>query len=229
MFFLNDSDIDHLLKKMDALINTEGRLVSAQTFELASHAAAHSGQNLAINKRMDNKMDLLVVDRTKRNRERQGKSFCKPFLLTTTKSTGERRSGYLLRTTHHNYRNLAIQGTGQWIFDDPKFAVWQTGPEGTPPILAIEGAEGSGKGFLASAIIRRLRRISASEVSGSRNLVAFYFLDGDPKEELKNADNLGVVPKSLVWQLVQVDTSYLKSVVNTCQKAMDLDPHEILE
>lgn len=232
LLFLNDSGISDLLQMMDSLVDNEGRLVSAQTFNFASQAAANSGQNLAINRKMDNKIDALVEDKTDQWKEKETRRrreiILRALAFDDDKLDARKKEPdpYWL-TAYHNYRNLAIQGTGEWIFNEPKFVAWETGPDGTPPILAIEGAEGSGKSFLASAIIRRLRKNSSTESSGSRDLVAFYFLEGDPKEELKGADNLGVIAKSLVWQLVQTDSSYLKSVVNICQKVEDFDPHEI--
>lgn len=232
LLFLNDSDIDELLQMMDSLIDKEGHLVTAQTFDFASEAATNSRKNILINNRIDNKIDVLMKKKTDQWKEKEMKRRRDIILKTLAfdddkmDSAKEEPDPYWL-TVYHNYRNLAIQDTGQWIFDDPKFSAWETGPQGTPPILAIEGAEGSGKSFLASAIIRRLRMHGSAESSGPRNLVAFYFLESDPKEELKNADNLGVIAKSLVWQLAQIDMSYLKSVVNICQKFEDFDPHEI--
>lgn len=232
LLFLNDNDIDHLLQMMDGLVDEEGRLVTAQTFEFASEAAANSRENFAINNRIDNKIDVLMEDRAdqwkKKETRRRRDIVLRALAFDDDKMNFAKREPepYWL-TAYHNYRNLAVQGTGRWIFDEPKYAAWETGPIGTPPILAIEGAEGSGKSFLTSAIIRRLRKHGSAESSGPRNLVAFYFLEGDPKEELKNADNLGVIAKSLVWQLAQTDKSYLKSVVNICQKFEDFDPHEI--
>ncbi|XHF97469.1 hypothetical protein AWENTII_001054 [Aspergillus wentii] len=38
---------------------------------------------------------------------------------------------------------------------------------------------------------------------------------------------LDVIAKSFVWQFVQSDASYLKSVAGICDEAKDLDPHEI--
>jgi hypothetical protein len=232
VFFLGESAIDDLLKKMEGLLDNEGHLVSAQTFEFASGAAANSGENLAINRGMNGKMDVLVEDRAVRWKEKESskgkETLLRALAFDDDKMDWRKKEpdAYWL-TAYHNYRNLAIQGTGQWIFDEPDFVAWQTGPPGARRILAVEGAEGSGKSFLASAIIRRLRRTGAAGSPGPRGLVAFYFLEGDPKEQLKNADNLGVIVKSLVWQLAQDDASYLKSVVKICQEAKDLDPHEI--
>lgn len=232
LLFLNDSAINDLLHMMDGLVDEEGRLVTAQTFEFASEAATNSRRNFAINNQIDGKIDVLMEDRT--NQWKQKETRRRREIILRALAFDDDKMNFAKRepepywlTVYHNYRNLAIQGTGRWIFNEPKFAAWETGPPGTPPILAIEGAEGSGKSFLTSAIIRRLRKKGSNECSGPRNLVAFYFLEGDPKEELKNADNLGVIAKSLVWQLAQIDKTYLKSVVNICQKYEDFDPHEI--
>lgn len=231
LFFFNDNGIDDLLQKMDSLVDSEGHLVAAQTFQFASEAASNSRESLSISKSMDNKMDALVEDRADRWKEKESRTreeiLLRALAFDDDKMDWRKKEPdpYWL-ATYHNYRNMAIQGTGRWIFNEPQYVAWESGPRG-PAILAIEGPEGSGKSFLASTIIHCLRKISAAGNTGSRNLVAFYFLEGDPKEELKNADNLGVIVKSIVWQLAQLDTSYLKSVANKCQKIEDFDPHEI--
>ena len=60
ILFLDDNDIDDLLQKMASLVDQEGRLVTAQMFSFVSEAVANTQKNLAINREMDDKIDVLI-------------------------------------------------------------------------------------------------------------------------------------------------------------------------
>ncbi|RJE17896.1 hypothetical protein PHISCL_09766 [Aspergillus sclerotialis] len=229
--FLNDSGIDRLLQMMDSLIDKEGRLVTAQTFEFASEAATNSRENFLINNRIDNKIDVLMKKKTDQWKEKEMRR--RDIILRTLAfdddkmdSAKEEPDPYWL-TVYHNYRNLAIPGTGQWIFDDPKFSAWETGPKGTPPILAIEEAEGSGKSFLTSVIIRRLRMHGSAESSGSRNL---KFEDFDPHEIttqlLLENPGLSTIGATIFIVIEGFEDAIGDAVIHFLQKVSTLPPDQ---
>ncbi|KAL4895563.1 hypothetical protein BDV59DRAFT_156698 [Aspergillus ambiguus] len=234
VFFLSDNDIQDLLYKMDGLVDQEGRLVTAQTFNFASQAAVGTRENLAISRAVNRKIDMLIASRSDQGKDsdtrRRRETVLRTLAFDENKLDRERREpDPSWQRTYHNFRKSVVPDTGQWLFSDPLFVAWESGRPDAPAILAVEGVEGSGKSYLASTIIRRLRNRSSVESSGSRNLLAFYFLEDDSKEELNKTNNLDVIVKSLVWQFAQADASYLKSAANVCEKSVDLDPHEIPE
>ncbi|PLB40922.1 uncharacterized protein BDW47DRAFT_134139 [Aspergillus candidus] len=234
LFFLNDNEVQELLEKMDGLVDQEGRLVTAQTFNFASEAALGARENLAISKVVNSKVDMLIASKKDQKKESDVKSRREAIFRTLAfdenKLDRDKKEPHSYwQRMYHNYRKSVVPGTGQWVFSDPGFKAWESGQQGCAPVLMIEGVEGSGKSYLASTIIRRLRNRSSVDSSGPRTLLAFYFVEGDSKEELKRTNHIDVIAKSLVWQFVQADVSYTKSVAGICQRQGDLDPHEILE
>ncbi|KAL4785921.1 hypothetical protein BJX76DRAFT_150863 [Aspergillus varians] len=232
LLFLNDNDIGDLLEKMDSLVDEEGHLVAAQTFSFAAETVVSTRENLAISRAVNTKIDMLIVSRSDSLKEsdtrRRKEKILDTLAFDENKLDQDKREPVpYWQKAYYNYRKWVVPDTGQWIFSEPDFALWEKGSDGTPPILAIEGSEGSGKSYLTSTIIRRLRNRSSAESSESRTLLAFYFVEGDSKEELKRTNHLDVIAKSLVWQFVQADASYMKSVANVCEKNRDMDPHEI--
>lgn len=234
ILFLDDNDIDDLLQKMASLVDQEGRLVTAQMFSFVSEAVTNIQKNLDINREMDGKIDVLMEDRVDQRKEHEIKRRRDIIVKTLTfdenkiDSVKKEPDPYWQRN-YHNYRKTVVPSTGDWIFHDPKYAAWESNRKGRSPILAIKGVEGSGKSYLTSTIIRSLRNRSAAEDSGSRNLVAFYFLEGESKEEVKRTNHLDVIAKAVIWQFVQSDASYLKSVANICETVKDLDPDDIMK
>lgn len=232
LLFLNDNDIDDLLEKMNSLVDEEGRLVTAQTFSFAAETVVSTRENLAISRAVNSKIDMLIASRSDSLKEsdtrRRKEKILETLAFDENKLDQDKREPdpYWQRV-YYNYRKFVVPDTGQWIFSEPEFKAWEKGNEEAPAILAIEGTEGSGKSYLASTIIRRLRNRSSAESSDSRTLLAFYFVEGDSKEELKRTNHLDVIAKSLVWQFVQADASYMKSVANICERTKDMDPHEI--
>ncbi|KAL4872377.1 hypothetical protein BDV12DRAFT_183060 [Aspergillus spectabilis] len=232
LLFLNDNDIKDLLEKMNSLVDEEGRLVTAQTFSFAAETVVSTRENLAISRAVNSKIDMLIASRSESLKEGDTRRRKERILETLTFDENKldpdkREPDPYWQRIYYNYRKCVVPETGQWVFSEADFKAWEKGSEDSSPILAIEGTEGSGKSYLASTIIRRLRNRSSAESSDSRTLLAFYFVEGDSKEEMKRTNHLDVIVKSLVWQFVQADASYMKSVANICEQTRDMDPHEI--
>ncbi|KAK1147409.1 hypothetical protein N8T08_001491 [Aspergillus melleus] len=231
-FFLNDNDIQDLLDKMDSLIDREGRLVTAQTFSFASQAAVGTKENLVISKAVNSKIDMLIANRSDQIKENDTQHrrdlILKRLAFDENKLDRERHEpDPFWQRAYQNFRKLVVPDTGQWCFSEPLFVAWERNQDTSPSILGIEGVEGTGKSYLASTIIRRLRNRSSVDSCGSRTLLAFYFLEGDSKEELKRTNHLDLIIKSLVWQFTQADASYSRLAAGVCEETNDLDPHEI--
>lgn len=233
VLFLKDPDVKGLLDMMENLVNKEGRLVAAQTFNFSSEAAANSRENLVINQRTENKVDSLVEDRMDQKREKdtqkRRQTILKALDFDDDKMDLEKKEpSASWKTTYNNYRKAVVKDTGDWILKHPQFTAWQSGSIVAKSILALEGPEGSGKSYLASTIIRHLQSRTTVDAADSRTpVVAFYFLEADSKEGAKKSNSLDVVSKSLVWQFTQADASYQKSVAAICDKKKTLDPQEI--
>ncbi|KAL4773089.1 hypothetical protein BDW60DRAFT_27451 [Aspergillus nidulans var. acristatus] len=220
IFFMQEDMVADLLDQMQRLVDKENRLVGAQTLALAAEAAEASQAALAVTQGLVDKL----------TREKDTASMNRLLLRTLgfdaskmDERTQEPEASWT--TIHRNYMRRRIKGTGEWVFEEPLYRAWFSG-EGAP-ILAIEGKEGSGKSYLASTIISRLKQQRAAGARTKRISTAFYFVEGDSREELKKATNLESVAKSLVWQFAQAERRYLKSVAGICERMGEIDPRDI--
>ncbi|KAE8377093.1 hypothetical protein BDV26DRAFT_220671 [Aspergillus bertholletiae] len=228
ILFLQDNGVTDLLARMESLVDKENRLVVAQTFALASDAATSSKANLAL---MQGFADSFAEDRAEQRKEKD-KHYREQIILEAlsfdeTKMNQE--SGQpeaFWQTIYRNYLRQRVRGTGEWIFKEHKYIAWEKG-RSRGPILAIAGGEGTGKSFLTSTIIKHLNQRKATETSDRRISTGFYFLEGNSRDELKNATNLETVAKSLVWQFSQSERIYLKSVAQICEHYGEIDPTDI--
>lgn len=228
ILFLQDNGVTDLLARMESLVDEENRLVVAQTSVLASDAATNSKANLAL---MQGLVDSFAEDRADQKKEKDKKSreqvVLKALAFDETKTnqdSGEPEAFW--QTIYRNYLGQRIRGTGEWIFSDHKYVAWEKG-QSSRPILAIAGGEGTGKSFLTSTITKHLNRRKATESSDRKITTGYYFLEGDSRDELRNAINLEPVAKSLVWQFSQSERIYLKSVAQLCEHYGEVDPAEI--
>ena len=228
ILFLQDNGVNDLLTRMESLVDKENRLVVAQTFALASDAATNSKANLSL---MQGLVDSFAEDRAEQKKEKdkqyREQVVLKALAFDETKmnqESGEPEAFW--QTIYRNYLRQRVRGTGEWIFNEHKYVAWEKGQSGRP-ILAIAGGEGSGKSFLTSTIIKRLNQRKTTERSDRRISTGYYFLEGNSRDELKNATNLETVAKSLVWQFSQSERIYLKSVAQICECYGDIDPADI--
>ncbi|KAL4921399.1 hypothetical protein BDW62DRAFT_219545 [Aspergillus aurantiobrunneus] len=220
IFFLQEDMVADLVEKMQRLVDKENRLVGAVTLSLAAEAAEASQATLNLTQGV---VDILVG-------EKDTASMNQLLLRTLAFDASKidqrtQEPDALWANIHRNYVRRRVKGTGEWVFEEAQFKDWYSGAGA--PILAIEGKEGSGKSHLASTIISWLMQKRGAEGSTRRMSTAFYFVEGDSREELKHATNLESVAKSLVWQFSQAERRYLKSVAGICEQLGEVDPGDI--
>ncbi|KAI2894869.1 hypothetical protein CBS11852_4863 [Aspergillus niger] len=209
VMFLSDNGISSLLNEMDKLTNKEKLLVLAQTFK-----NAHDGYRATL------RVEGLVSERHALDMEANREKVIIKALGLACEPTPTWRSRY------REYLNQRLPDTGQWILREPVFANWEKG-QSQANILAIEGGSGSGKSFLASAIIHHLLHKKSANETDPRASTAYYFFEGTAREAVKNAMNLETSAKSIVWQFTQMERLYKKSVARICEERRELDPANI--
>ncbi|KAL4977607.1 hypothetical protein BDW66DRAFT_165492 [Aspergillus desertorum] len=220
VFFMQEDMVADLLNQMQRLVDKENRLVGAQTLALAAEAAEASQATLAVTQGL---ADMLTAEK---DTAAMIRLLFRTLAFDASKIDERRQEPESSwATIHRNYMRRRIKGTGEWVFEDPLYKAWLSGKGA--PILAIEGKEGSGKSYLASTIITRLKQQRITDTRTKRTSTAFYFVEGDSREELKKAINLESVAKSLVWQFVQAERQYLKSVAGICEQLGEIDPGDI--
>lgn len=220
VLFMQEDAMAGLLAQMERLVDKENRLVGAQTMALASEAADASQATLTATQGL---VDTLSGEKDTNAMYSQLMRSLVFDASKLDKRTQEPEARWA--SIHRNYVRGKVSGTGDWVFEDPQYKAWCSGA--SAPILAIEGKEGSGKSFLASTIISQLKKQRAADMSTRRISTAYYFVEGDSREELKRATNLESVAKSLVWQFAQAERRYLRSVAGLCQKMGEVDPRDI--
>ncbi|KAI9040294.1 uncharacterized protein KD926_008384 [Aspergillus affinis] len=216
VMFLADDGIQPFLGEMAGLVEKERKLVQAQTFLSSREAADAAQKNLELSRRVEN----VVTDMHARDKDVDRENAIKQALGLPK----EPMTPWRLR--YREYLSLRLPKTGQWVFNEPAFASWETG-QSDANILAIEGGNGTGKSFLASAIIQHFLHKKSATETGPRLSTAYYFFEGEARDAVKNANNLETAAKSIVWQLTQAERNYKKSVAKICRESQEIDPSSI--
>ncbi|KAI8206907.1 neutral amino acid permease [Colletotrichum sp. SAR 10_86] len=129
--------------------------------------------------------------------------------------TNGKMPNYIWESSWHRYTaREAVEGTGRWLQSCKVFRDWVEGKTSDTPVLGIEGAEGAGKTQLAANIITRLR-----EMHGKSSPIAYYFLESDSKAGAASKTGVrAAVTRSLIWQLAESYSPFLKSASDICAK-----------
>ncbi|KAJ5714353.1 uncharacterized protein N7483_011534 [Penicillium malachiteum] len=216
VMFLADDGVQPLLGEMAKLVNRERNLVSAQTFLSSRQAADAAREGLDTTKRVEG----VITEMQAKEKEIDSENVIKQALGFA----GQPATPWRIR--YREYLNQRLPETGQWILNEPEFASWETG-QSAANILAIEGGNGTGKSFLASAIIQHLLHKKSITDTGPRVSTAYYFFEGTARDAVKNASNLETAAKSVVWQFTQAERHYKKSVAKICAETQEIDPASI--
>ncbi|KAJ5741022.1 hypothetical protein N7493_000894 [Penicillium malachiteum] len=204
------------LGEMAKLVNRERNLVSAQTFLSSRQAADAAREGLDTTKRVEG----VISEMQAKHKEVDSENIIKQALGLA----GQPATPWRIR--YREYLNQRLPETGQWIFGEPAFASWESG-QSAANVLAIEGGNGTGKSFLASAVIQRLLHKKSITETGPRVSTAYYFFEGTARDAVKHASNLETAAKSVVWQFTQAERHYKKSVAKICADSQDIDPASI--
>jgi hypothetical protein len=99
-----------------------------------------------------------------------------------------------------------VQGTANWIQEEPLFKDWM---EGRAPILWVFGGPGTGKSFLATRIISDLKlKYPQDPQTPSHTTVAYFYV----KEDDQHLHDLSSILKSIALQIANVDPIFKKQV-----------------
>lgn len=229
--FLSENHIDGLLREMAKLVDKEHKMVSAQTFQFASRAAAAADEGLATAKQIHGDVNVLKDIAAEQKIKAEAESNRKTILDFLDFDKSPHRWDSVKQEPIPSWQStfayirdrVVVPGTGQWLFSEPIFQSWCSDNETSFPILGVEGSENSGKSCLTSVVVQHLRKQAFTEHAESRHLVSFYFLD---KEKVDRG--FDAVAKSLVWQFADSDTSYMQSAARTCEDRPVLGANEIL-
>ncbi|KAF5005699.1 hypothetical protein FDECE_7860 [Fusarium decemcellulare] len=215
--FLNDDGVQDLLGAMQNLIDKERGLVSAQTWKSSNEAATNSRDGLTLTRKMHTS---LVDDRNQKQHDRdvQRWKFAIVDALELDHAIIEPDAHEPWEKTWKRHKSNILEGSGEWLIQDVRFTSWISGSEESKRILALEGEDGAGKTLLASNVILHLRKMKATEGTGSRVIVAHNFLDTDSKSTTI-AEDASTISRNVMCQLALADEPVMKSVAGICEKA----------
>lgn len=156
-----------------------------------------------------------IAELTESDKKREASTTLAKQLKAIETALGSPSNSY--KTIHENLMSKRVNGTGDWIKQDPQFIEWVARKPGTTAVLSLSGGEGYGKSFLVSNIISDLRTRSPldGEESASRSAVAYYFFQREAKtSDSSKTDALSLITalKSLAWQITNSDPVYRKEL-----------------
>ncbi|KAF7559874.1 hypothetical protein G7046_g4295 [Stylonectria norvegica] len=215
--FLNDDGVQDLLAGMKNLVDKERGLVDAQTWKSSNEAASNSRDGLTLTRKMHN---TILENKTQMKREQELLKWRLAIIdaLDCDRSLLETDTPEPWEKVWKTHRSNILEGTGEWLFEDPHFKSWLQGSEDVSRILGVEGEEGSGKTLLASNVILHLRKLKTIGSVGSRIVVAHNFFESDSKSGSQTAD-ANVMSSSLMCQLAMGDEPFMKSVATICERS----------
>ncbi|KAF7552379.1 hypothetical protein G7Z17_g4331 [Cylindrodendrum hubeiense] len=219
--FLNDDGVQDLLGAMQNLVDKERGLVSAQTWKSSNEAASNSRDGLSLTRKVHS---TLVEDKNQLKREKE----LQKWKLSIIKAL-EFEAKILDEGTPEpwekmwkKHKSKILEGSGEWLVQDPRFKAWATTNDASSQILGLEGEDGAGKTLLASNVILHLRKMKTVGVSGSRVVVAHNFVEPDSKSAAET-DTPVVISRNLMCQLALGDEPFMKSVATICEKSQYFD------
>ncbi|KAK8006923.1 hypothetical protein PG989_000913 [Apiospora arundinis] len=210
--FLNDDNISGLLGMMDKLNNKENLLVNAQTYKIVSDSAGD--------------IKLILEGQKEQKKEDDAKKWRKTiakvlgFPNSALGTDGEPYPTW--QRTFDARKDKLIEGTGNWILDQPVFVDWTKAEESTNPFLVIEGAQNSGKTSLMANTLRLLRKGERINTS-SRTVSAYFFADAEKRKLLdgEKTDILEVVTRTMLWQIATSFEAMTKSMAQIAEKTLE--------
>ena len=110
-----------------------------------------------------------------------------------------------------DFSERILEGTGNWIKEEPLFKAWINKET---PILWILGGPGAGKSFLSSRIISHIQELYAQDPDEPARISIGYFFVKEDDERLRSSN---AIFKCIALQIANHNPVYKKHVVNVCE------------
>ncbi|KAK8194571.1 uncharacterized protein BKA78DRAFT_293261 [Phyllosticta capitalensis] len=124
---------------------------------------------------------------------------------------------------HERLADNAIEGMGDWITCYPRIKEWSDFSISTgQSVLKLQAPMTHGKTYLCHRVISHLRDMEplpesgAPDVSSNATHLAYYYLGNHGSDE-EEKPSLRHAVTAIVWQFVQADMAYRKSVAKACE------------
>ena len=117
----------------------------------------------------------------------------------------------IVQEKYNYFSERMLEGTGNWIKEEPLFKAWVEEEE---PILWIFGGPGAGKSFLSSKVISHLLELHAHDPDHPTRISVGYFYIKEDDDRLRS---LNALLKSVGLQIANQNPVYKKHVLNVCE------------
>ncbi|KAK1749875.1 hypothetical protein QBC47DRAFT_439576 [Echria macrotheca] len=201
LFLGSDDRIKELLRKLDGLFDSEGRLVSTLSYGTTLEIVRRTSLLL---ENSDKSLDTVI--RTSEAVSNMSKTMFESLADRQHERSRELLDAHLLNDAYrksvgiyHEYREMTIENTGGWLLQDAAFQAWVNGES---PIVWVSGGPGTGKSCLSSTAIHHLRSTLSSQERTP--LVAYFYV----KEHDQDLQDLSNISKSIAYQLARQSPTF---------------------
>lgn len=195
VFLGKDDEIRSSFSKLTNLFDDEQRLVIAISY-LTNQRIYEKTE------KMDAKLDEMntAMNQAKLDRHaEQQKAVIDQHLLTTAHKKNKR--------IYSEYEESALKSSGEWLIAEEQFQSWLNRKT---QLLWVSGGPGTGKSFLSSITISKLKATYAQDrLHPNRTSVAYFYIK-EHDEELQDLENL---LKCLAYQIAEVDVVFHSQAV----------------
>ena len=114
------------------------------------------------------------------------------------------------------YASQLLQGSGEWLASEQPYSNWVTG---NIPLLWVSGGPGTGKSYLSTMTIERLKRLYPQDASYFNNTSIAYFFIKEDDQEMRILND---ILKRIAFQIALVDPVFWKHALRACSIAGSL-------
>ena len=108
------------------------------------------------------------------------------------------------------YASQLLLGSGDWLTSEKPYSSWINGDF---PFLWVSGGPGTGKSYLSTMTIERLKGLYPQDSSYSSNTSVAYFFIKEDDQELRNLNDIF---KRIAHQITLVDPAYRQHALRAC-------------
>lgn len=220
--FNTDEGVSGQLARLAELVERESQMRGTLGFESQKNSEKNIVETRDGTKKINAGVDKLLELQQK---SEEGITENKQLQEVDTYLDSPSESFAKMRGKYGDLRRKKVDGSGQWLRNDPVYTGWASCEDDSPlDVLCISGGEGYGKSYLFTTIIRDLQeRVSKVTDNLSRTSIAYYFFEqGSPNQgavqsAANDAPSLVKALKTVAYQLASHDPVYRKELASSAK------------
>ena len=220
--FNTDEGVSGQLARLAELVERESQMRGTLGFESQKNSEKNIVETRDGTKKINAGVDKLLELQQKNEegiKERKQLQEVDTYLDTPSESFAKMRGKY------RDLRGKKVDGSGQWLRNDPVYTGWASCDDESPlDVLCISGGEGYGKSYLFPTIIGDLQeRVSKVTDNLSRTSIGYYFFEqesptrGAAQSAANDPPCLVKALKTVAYQLASHDPVYRKELASSAK------------